>query len=107
MTDNELKARIEALELQVKRALAYNEVQNVAHKFCWYHQSFRDDLIISELWAKKAPDIHSEQGPSGVYQGYESVIKWQYSDDDEIHKADIDDLIRAYEKEQGEEQEHE
>ena len=36
----------------------------------------------------------------------ESVIKWQYSDDDEIHKADIDDLIRAYEKEQGEEQEH-
>ena len=37
----------------------------------------------------------------------ESVIKWQYSDDDEIHKADIDDLIRAYEKEQGEEQEYE
>ena len=77
MMDKEVLERIEALELEANRALAYSEVQNVAHRFCWYHQSFRDDLIISEgLWAKKAPDIHSEHGPSGVYQGYDSVIKW-------------------------------
>ena len=75
--DKELLARLDALELEIKRARAYNEVQNLAHRFCWYHQSFRDDLIISAgLWAKKAPDIHCEHGPSGVYQGYESVIKW-------------------------------
>ena len=69
--DKELMDKLDALDLELKRARAYNEVQNVAHRFCWYHQSFRDDLIISEgLWAKKAPDIHCEHGSSGVYIGY-------------------------------------
>lgn len=72
-----LLSRIEAAELEAKRAKAVNDVQNIASKFFWYHANFRDDLIIFEgLWAKKAPDIHAEYGQSGVYKGYENVIKF-------------------------------
>lgn len=69
--------RIETNELRVKRTKAVNECSNVASKFWWYHQNFRDDLVISEgLWAKNAPDIHAEYGLSGKYNGYENVIKF-------------------------------
>lgn len=73
----DLLARVEAAELTAARAKAVGDVQNVASKFFWYHGCFRDDLIISEgLWAKNVPDVHAEYGMSGVYKGYENVIKF-------------------------------
>lgn len=80
ISDEEYKnllKRLDAIELEAKRAKAVNEIQNVASKFFWYHANFSDARIISEgLWAKKAPDIHAEYGLSGVYKGYENVIKF-------------------------------
>ena len=68
---------VEKAELRAKRAKAVNECNNIASKFWWYHQNFRDDLVISEgLWARKSPDIHAEYGFSGKYNGYDNVKKF-------------------------------
>lgn len=72
-----LLERVEKAELEAARARAVTEIQNVASKFFWYHASFADNRIIEEgLWARNAPDIHAEFGVSGVYKGYENVIKF-------------------------------
>lgn len=76
---SELEKRLEAIEKDIARLKARDEISNLMSKYMYYHTSFRDDLILEECWALDREDITLEDGASGVYVG-STHIKDYYCD---------------------------
>ncbi|MGI6057451.1 MAG: nuclear transport factor 2 family protein [Bilifractor sp.] len=61
------------IEKEIIKIKSYIEIENLMSRYMHYHSCFRDDLILSQLWAMDREDITLEDGASGVFKGSEHI----------------------------------
>lgn len=72
----ELKKELKDLRLLAQRASDRGQVENLFSTYMYYHNAFQDERIIP-LWVKKGtPGIHAQYTNAGIYNTYESVIRY-------------------------------
>ena len=71
LTNEELLAKLEALQLQADRAEAAIICSNIMSRYVNYHAAFRHKDYV-KFWAKRDDDIL--EMPWGKYYGYEGVV---------------------------------
>ena len=71
-----LKAEVHELRRLARGAADRGEIENLFNRYMYYHNAFRDDLIIP-LWVKPGTEgIRARYTNAGVYTTYESVIRY-------------------------------
>ena len=75
-TLEQLQARMDQLEHDNFLLRARGEVENVFNRYHFYHNAFRDDLIV-DMWVKRGtPGIRAIYTNTGEYTDYDSVMKY-------------------------------
>ena len=86
-----LEAEVDELRRLLSRTAARGQIENVFSRYMYYHNAFRDDLIVP-LWVKPGTEgIRAQYTNSGVYSTYESVMAY-HSD----RPAPVGKLIHHY-----------
>ena len=71
-----LKAEVAELRREARAATDRGEIENLFNRYMYYHNAFRDDLIIP-MWVKPGTEgIRARYTNAGVYTSYESVIRY-------------------------------
>lgn len=71
-----LKKEVQELRRLARRTADRGEIENLFSRYMYYHNAFRDDLIIP-LWVKSGTEgIRARYTNAGVYMTYESVIAY-------------------------------
>jgi len=73
MENNELEAKVDALEAKIRRSSAFIEIMNLQARFNYYLEANFTDKIVDELFAKNDGKVRCEISDSGVYEGIEQV----------------------------------
>lgn len=71
-----LQRRLDALEQELARRRDREEIENLAARYQHYWTAGQGGRIVDELWARRAEDVSSEVGPSGVYIGLERLASY-------------------------------
>jgi hypothetical protein len=74
MDQMDLEKKIAALELELERAKAYQEIQNLFGRYMYLHEATRN-TDCAELFAKDAPGVSVEFHQMGVFNGSEGIRK--------------------------------
>lgn len=83
MTDQQIQDQLAAIEQQIAELKHANhllkargEVENVFNRYHFYHNAFRDDLIVP-MWVKRGtPGIRAVYTNTGEYTDYDSVMEY-------------------------------
>ncbi len=71
-----LTQEVSKLQKIAQRAEDRGAVENLFSKYMYYHNAFQDEQIIP-MWVKEGtPGIHAQYTNAGIYNTYESVIRY-------------------------------